>query len=669
MNWGEAVMTFRMSLFNKGLMASDLKRFWWVSALYGLFLILILPFHHMVQDIPASNRWAREMLQRSLDIFSGQSGMQAILICTVPIILAVLLFQYLHNSRAVAVMHSLPFNRYTLFCSHSVAGLVLLLLPVTVTGLVLAVLNMTTPLKEYYSLLDILRWMGMTALFDTLLFAITVFVGMFTGNAIAHIAFTYILQVLPIGLYVLLTENLRHLIYGYASLNHPGDLRYNFPLMMFTSGTESDLFTAGTVAVYLLFAALFLAAAAYVYKLRHAEAAGDVVAFTIMRPVFKYGVTVCAMLLAGAYFANVYRGAFPIIVWGYVLGSLLGYFTAESLLQKSLKVWSSYRGYLGYIAIIVVLLLGIVTDATGYVHRVPEPEKVKKVYFGTNINAWIHLEKLKDIKDQGIKYEGAIFFENRDNIKHITRLHRQLLQNPRDKKGVPRYIIYTLKDGGYLVRQYYIDEKQYASLLKPIYESLEYKQARFPVVAQDPAEIKLIEIDDDRTPKRAVILTDRVEIGEFAARLQQDVLNTTFDELVARTDDYVHINIEDVNGRSVHYTLRDGYRSVINWLKEKGYYESIMLLPDEVEYAVLEYPLPPEASKTGSASRRVEIRERRLIEELLSINGPDDFTDRDKTISVIFSGRTTTGPFEFHRFIHRDWPVSAALKEYMQQLD
>ncbi|OIQ59869.1 hypothetical protein MOTE_11250 [Moorella thermoacetica] len=668
MNWGEAVMTFKVSLFNKGLVASDLKRFWWVGALYGLFLILILPFHHMVQEIPADSRWAREMLQRSLDIFSSQSGMQVVLICTVPVILAVLLFQYLHNNRAVAVMHSLPFNRYTLFCSHSAAGLVLLLLPVMVTGLVLLVLNMTTPLKEYYSLLNILQWMGMTALFDTLLFAITVFVGIFTGNAIAHIAFTYILQVLPTGLYVLLTENLRNLIYGYASINHPGDLRYNFPLMMFTSGTGSDVFTAGTVAVYLLAAALFLAAAAYVYKLRHAEAAGDVVAFTIMRPVFKYGVTVCAMLLAGAYFANVYRGAFPIIVWGYVLGSLLGYFMAEALLQKSLKVWSSYRGYLGYAAVMAILLFGIATDATGYVRRVPEPEKVKKVYFGTSLYSWIQLEKMKNRIDPGIN-EGAVFFENRDNIEHIIRLHRQLLQNPGDKKGVTRYIIYTLEDGGYLVRQYYIDEKQYASLLKPIYESLEYKRARFPVVAQDPAGIKLIEIDDDRTPKRAVILTDRVEIGEFAALLKQDVLNTTFEELTARAKDYVHINIVDVNGRSVHYTLRDGYRSVINWLKEKGYYENIMLLPDEVEYAVLEYPVTPEVFKTGSAPRRVEIRDRQLIEELLNINGPDDFADRGNVISVIFSGRTTAGTFQFRGFIHRGWPVSAALKEYMKQLD
>lgn len=670
MNWGESAMTFKASLFNKGVIASDLKRFWWVSALYGLFLILILPFHHMMQDLTANNDWVKGMLQRSLDIFSGQSGVQAILICIVPVILAVLLFHYLHNSRAAAVLHSLPFNRKTLFCSHSAAGLVLLLLPVMVTGLVLMALNATTHLKDYYSLVNILQWMGLTALIDILMFSITVFVGMFTGNAVAHIIFTYILQVLPAGLQVLLVENLRYLVYGYAGVYNPGNLQYNFPLMMFANGTRSDLFTAGTVAAYLLIAALFLAAAAYVYRLRHAEAAGEVIAFPIMQPVFKYGVTACAMLLAGTYFAGAYRGAFPIIVLGYVLGSLLGYLTAEALLQKSLKVWSSYKGYLGYAAVMaVLLLLGIATDATGYVHRVPEPEKVKKVYFGTNIGEWVRLEKLKGAKDQGMEYRGGNFFEDRNNIKNIILLHRQLLQSPRDNKnknGIDHYIVYTLDNGDCLARRYYIDEKRYASLLKPVYESLEYKQARFPVVTQDPAEIKMIEIGDNRAPKRPVILTENVEIEEFTTRLKEDVLNSTFEELISNPDKG-YINIVDVSESQMHYTLLPGYSSVISWLKEKGYYENCMLLPEEVDYAVLEYPV--DSYNTGSAPKRIEIRDRRLIEELLNINGPDVFTDLGEIINVMFSGRTSAGPFQFNRSVNRDWPASEALKEYMKQLD
>jgi len=663
MNWGGSAMISKTSLFNKGLITSDLKRFWWVSALYGLFLLLILPFHHMVQDLSADNLWVKGMLLRSLDIFSGQSALQVVLICTVPVILAVLLFNYLHNNRAAAVMHSLPFNRKTLFCSHIAAGLVLLLLPVIATGLVLIALNLTTHLKDYYSLLNILNWMGLTVLFDILLFSITVFVGMFTGNVVAHIAFTYILQLLPTGLYLLVVENLSNLIYGYASVNYSG-LKYDFPLMILVSGTDSELFTAGTTAVYFLAAVLFLVAAAYVYQLRHLEAAGEVIAFPIIQPVFKYGVTFCTMLVAGVYFASVSRGAFQIIVIGYLIGSLLSYLTAEILLQKSFQVWSSYKGYLGYAAVVMVLLLGIATDVTGYVHHVPEPEEVKKVYFGTNLVEWVDMEEQKNIKDQNTEYSGCNFFENKNNIKNITLLHRQLLEKPHDQKGMSRYLIYTLDNGDHLIRRYYIDERQYASVLKPVYESLEYKRARFPVMDQDSTEIKLIEIIDYRVPKRTTILANGVEIGEFADRLEQDLLNITFEELIADTEQNVQINITDVNEKSMYYNLRPCYMSVIAWLKEKGYYENTMLLPEEIEYAILE-----KAAAENGPPERVEIRERRLIEELIDINGSDEYIDQEKIIDVIFFGRTTNGPFQFNRSIHRDWPASEALKEYLKQLD
>ncbi len=667
-------MTFKGSLFNKGVMAGAVKRFWWVGALYGLVLLLILPFDHMMKDLPVGNKWVGEMLRRSLDLFSGGNGLQTVLICTVPVILAMLLFQYLHNGRATAVLHSLPLDRKTLFLSHTAAGLALLLLPVLFNGLVLLVLNATTHLKLYYTPWDILRWMGMSALFDTLTFSIAVLVGMFTGNAVAQIIFTYILQVLPTGLYVLLVENLRYLVYGYTVVNPTGNLRYNFPLMLFTGGTTRGLFTAGTVAVYLLAAVLFLAVAAFVYRLRPAEAAGEVVAFPVLRPVFKYGVTACAMLLAGAYFASVYRGAFPVIALGYVLGSLLGYLTAEALLQKSLKIWSSYKGYLGYAAVTMLLLLGIAVDATGYEHRIPAPEKVREVYFGTSIGGWILRDEQESTREQNVEYEyrGGAFLKDRNNIKNLILLHRQLLKAPRPADGIDHYIVYILNNGAHLARRYSFDEGEYASLLKPIYEFLEYKQARFPVVVQDPAKIKMIEIGDHRTSKRPAILADRAEIGEFVARLKQDVLSATFEEMTADTGEYMYANIVDAAGKSVHYTLRPGYRSVIGWLKEKGYYEKIVLLPEEVEYAVLEYPAPSEARKTASAPKRIEIRDRRLIEELLNISGPDDYTspgDIGDIINVTFSGRAAAGPFQFTRSIQRDWPVSDALREYLKRLD
>jgi len=621
----------------------------------------------MMQELP-SEEWARNILKRSLDIFGGSAEIQVLLICTVPVALGVLVFGYLHSGRAAAMMHSLPCTRLNLFISHTAAGLALLVLPVIVNGLVLALLNITTPLEEYYSLVDILRWMGMTALFNGLVFALTVLVGMFTGNAAAHLVLTYILQVLPNGLHVLMVENLSRWLHGYTPLSYPGGLPYNFPLMMFASGTGREDFTAWATAAYLSATVVTFVVAYFIYRLRQVEAAGDVVAFPILRPVFKYGVTACCMLLAGAYFAAEYRGGPAVILWGYFLGSLVGYFVAEALLQKSLKVWSAYRGYLIYVAAVSVFVAGLAADVTGYVRRVPDPEEVQKVYFGSSLGEWIHVEKLKDVDPGDPRYGYPVFFEERNNIAHIVRLHRELAADRSNKSGMTRYVIYTLADGTHLARRYEVDERKYASFLKPVYESLEYKQARFPILNQEPEEIKMIVLDDYRVAKGPIVLSEQEEIREFMARLKEDILAATFEEMTAGVRHLV-MEVVEGDGRATSYPLLAGYKSVMVWLKGKGYYQGLTLLPEEVERVVLEMPVEPGSAGEGTAPRRVEIRDPQVIEELLNIDASLGFVISTRQVLVIFYGRTAKGPFEYHSFIDPTGPVSEDLRAYIKQLE
>lgn len=650
-------MTFKGSLFSKVIIAGDIKRFWWVGALYALALFLSLPFDHIMKMVPPPDKWVGEMLRNSLNILSGAAGLQVLLICTVPVALAVLLFQYLHNSKATAALHSLPLSRKHLFLSHTAAGLMLLLIPVIANGLVLLLLNAATLLKLYYTPADILRWVGMSALLDTLTFAFAAFMGMFTGNAAAQIIFTYILQLLPSGLNILLSENLSHLVYGYVA-NPTVSLRYNFPLLLLSGSSDRAPFTAGTAAVYLLATALFLAAALFVYRLRPAEAAGEVVAFPVLRPVFKYGVTACTMLLAGAYFAAVYRGNPTVIYLGYAVGSLVGYLTAEALLQKSLKVWSSYKGYLVYAAVVAVLLMAIATDVTGYVRRVPDPEDVKDVYYGPY--AYPHYTIAIEDRDADF-----CVFKNRSNIEKIVLLHRQLLKAPRREGGSERYIAYTLKDGTHLVRRYTFEEKDYASLLKPVYESWEYKRSRFPIVTQHPDEIKLIEIGDRRSTKKPMLLADREEIAEFAASLRRDVLALTFEDLTTDSEENIYADIVDTAGHMAHYSIRSGYSSVMGWLKGKGYYDQIALLPSEIEYAFL----TPSKHIANTPSKQVEIRDSELIEELLNVYGTEKGS-AGEAVDVTFYIRRGEGAFAvYQRSIRMDWPLSEKLRKCLDQLD
>ncbi|MGI6588455.1 MAG: DUF6449 domain-containing protein [Peptococcia bacterium] len=663
-------MTSKTSLFNKGLINSDFKRWGWFSALYTLALFFILPFNHLLNMNNLEHEWQIEELQRSLDIFN--TSLQTILICTVPIILAVLIFQYLNSNKATTMMHSLPCSRKTLYASHSLAGLCLLLFPVLLIGLLLMILNMTTSLKEYYSFLNIFQWIGLTGLYNTLFFFITVFVGMFTGNPIAQLAFTYILHVLPAGLFFLLVFNLEFLLYGYSSAAVSEAWLEHLPI--FTLFTQSSLhyFTPSIIAIYLALIVFFCLITAYLYQKRALETAGNIISFSIIEPIFKYGVTFCTMLLSGTLFSSIYNDSLPILLCGYVIGSLLGYWIAEVLLQKSFRIWSSaYKGYWGYAAVIVLLLVGISLDITGFERRVPQLTQVESVYFGSNIHFWLQRENSIDSSNIAYEFDGIGFFADKKNIQNITLLHQELVANPTPpEQGRRYYFAYNLSNGKHLIRQYILDEEQEALFLKPIFESLEYKEARFPVLIQDASEIKLIEINDSRTSKKPLLLTDTNEIEEFTKLLKLEILATTSTELIYPAREFINISIIHLNGERMYYALRPSYQSIFRWLQAKGYTDDFMLLPEEIDYVTLENP--GKIQQDGESIKPLKITEREIIEELIRLTLSNPYYYRyeaAKIYEVTFYGTDGKEPYSFNTTISKDLPVSAALKTYLEQLN
>ena len=480
MNWGVWAMTSKTLLSSKGLITSNIKRFWWIGALYALTLFFIIPFQYMMYGANVQDEWQRSILETILNFFSGRNGLQMLMIATLPVALAALLFRYLMTSKETTMIHSLPYTRRCLYLTQLASGLVLFMAPILLIGIIMLLLKAFTSLGMYYSMGTLLQWMGLTTLFNTLFFSIAVFVGMFTGSTVAHIAFTYILHLLPVGVYMLLRENIGAWLYGFSVSNRYDPFFDKLPwFVLFNTPSSRPPLSQEDLIGYLIMTLLLFAAAGYFYKKRKLEAAGDVISFTFFRPIFKYGLTTCGMLLGGLYFRSISGGSLAVSLVGYLLSSLLAYGISEILMQKSFRVWHTYKGYLKYAAVVCLLLVSIQLDVFGYVSRMPEADEVKKVYFGYHTHIWTNEDPATDPGYKGIYHEANTFFRDPENIKNIMALHTQLIKQPRQKVSGPRpYIVYILKNGKYQVRQYTINEKQYAAFLKPIYESMEYKDRK-----------------------------------------------------------------------------------------------------------------------------------------------------------------------------------------------
>ncbi|AFQ44269.1 DUF6449 domain-containing protein [Desulfosporosinus meridiei] len=669
-------MTFKISLFNKALILSDFKRFWWVSALYTLALIAIIPFSHLMKAMGMEVQnitWIQDTIDRTLRF--SQDDVQAILICTVPVLMAVLIFRYLQVDKSAVMMHSLPLKRSSHYASHCLAGFVLLIIPAVLTSLIMILLENFTVLGSFYTLPKIFSWLGLNIFFCLFFYSIAVLVGMFTGSSVAQIVLSYIIQILPIGIYVLLKFSLEQLLFGFGEVPYLLFNENNHPLFIILNGAlPRTSHSVGYFPAYILAAAACLVLGQYVYKHRRLETAGDIIAFPAFYPVFKYGMTFCLMLVGGTYFCGVSRQSLPMLILGYVLASALGYFVAEILIHKSFRVFHLYKGYLYYALVIVLLLGGLSLDVSGFVKRVPSPEEVEKVYFGYNYDDWFYFEKEKNPEFLESRYQDRghfednppILLESQENIAGVIELQKHLIKERKRGAGSSRYIIYTLKNGDYILRQYNINEADQsdAAFLKPIYESLEYKKLKFAAMRLVPEDIKLMSVQDDRSGKRPVNLTGTKDIRELTELLKNETTKMSYEDMTSNKDSYMRLSVLENNKRNEQNILvQSSFTSLLRWLKDKDYYDQFALHLEDIESVELEKAEDRAYSDNAATPSRVTINEREVIEELLNIDPSTNYISND--VIARFNVRNNV----WEKRVSLDTGVSTKLKGYFAELE
>ncbi len=178
------------------------------------------------------------------------------------------------------------------------------------------------------------------------------------------------------------------------------------------------------------------------------EAAGDVIALGWLRPVFKYGMGLAGGVCLGALLYYVCQPAgqsYISLILFLVIGSFIGYFAGEMLLQKSFRVF--HRGWGGFFA--VACLLGLMVcavefDWLGFERRLPEMGTVESVSVGAG--GWeMQFREAENIE--------AVLALHGDIIAHKEE-NESLAQSDRDVSALYLSLQYALKGGETLKRAY-----------------------------------------------------------------------------------------------------------------------------------------------------------------------------------------------------------------------
>lgn len=618
MKWGITVMKSKTSFINRGILRNDFKRYTWLGIVYLLGLLLTIPLKLvMLFSRPDGIKMyytARTYLQvLQLDYFPN-----LILIIIVPVLTGLLLFRYLQTNTAADMVHALPIKRETLYNTHIAAGLTLLLVPVIITALVSWAV-VTGLGIEFIQGKHILSWLGICLLMNLVFFLSTVAVGMFTGLSTLQGLLTYILLLVPAGLSVLVLHSLKMHVYGFPyDLYAAANLDKLSPLLRLPSSVNIPLSTGELIFYILLCIALYLIGR-YLYQQRKVESAGDAITFAILRPIFKYCVTFCTMLLLGSYFHETQGN----IIWtycGYLLGAGLGYFLTEILLEKSIDVfhWQRARG-LGIYALVIIALVGFLqVDFTGYEKRLPELSQVESVYMDSYFHPLIYHN------DNAPFQPYQKLYKDKDNILNIYNLQREIIAHRSEEKGViipwstnhtRVCLAYQLKDGNCVYRDYIINTAKYKEQLKPIYESREYKVNQYQLLRVNIDDIKLVEINNHYGNKN-VSISDKELMRQAVAVLRNDIYGQNYDNMtMTRKPPWADIAItlaweknpppdigSDVamisnnntatseNNYQIYLSWEKSYTHFERWLQSTGLYNQARLLPGEdISYALVDY--------------------------------------------------------------------------------
>ena len=575
-------MPSKTSLLNPEISKLILRSSGWVSIIYFIVLLFAIPFEILMSTTN------ERLMYEPANVFQYNLELQYILLVSVPVLLPLFLFHFMQSKQSSDLIHSLPVNRQKLFHQYTLSGWFMINIPVVIIAVIVFVQRILLDLQSILVIDSIFYWLGVTILFNTIIYISTVFIGMITGISIVQGILSYIFLLLPVGLFVLSAYNLKFFMYGFPGNYHlNGKVQYLSPLTMIEGIQDISngilLGTYAGISVILYFLSLVL------YKKRKPESVSQAVIFPILKPILKFGMTVCCALLAAAYFGDYRELSEGWLFFGYLFGSFFGYVLAEILLHKTWRVFGNLKGYLYYGGILIVILAIFQFDLTNYENRIPDLEDIQRVHLSDGPFLYLNPEQSGYSKD-------TFYLNEKSNIELVHNLHEQILSNKESEKAASEphetaFFVYELKNGKKLVREYDINKEDYLAYYKPIHESKEYKEVNYPLFNLSLDEINMITIESMGYKNDRAVISEKADIEEFLSIIKEDILASTYEEMYSSKSFQSHISFS-LNNSDVMYGYADvralsSYKKLENWLAKKELLDNAFISEDDIDFAVV----------------------------------------------------------------------------------
>lgn len=657
-------MNSKISLFSKALVKSDIKRYWWVSAIYMVLTALFILPNAVMKDIG--------------DVYSRFDSDNGGLALFFAFVLGGLLFSYLHRVNSVSFMNSIPVSRTTQYLSHILSGFILLIIPITVTSLVIFFeeLHYGSGIQFCY------KYFYTCLLYSACAFMLTTFTSVLSGNLISTYVFGGGFIALPYFILSMANEIFSKNVYGFVD--------YDEGIMQYIYIMGIDEMWAKRSVIYITIAVALFIISLVLYKLRNMENYGEVVAFKPLKPILMYFVAVCFGLFGYDSLYYIHNRSLNFTLGVLPLG-VVALIAVFMLNQKSF----SFKGILKPIVIFAVCM-GIVNvifafDLTGYERRVPSENNVVSIdaFSGYYANCYA------TSRDYGAPIYDDInkgILTDKKDIDTITKLHKYLVQRGAvNDNSISIKITYTLKNNKKLSRNYLLNYNE----MKDIYSIDNYKKVIYPITNDNKKEMDYVELSDSRSLSPSIRLYN-IDINKLYDVVKKDVIKLTPEDLSAidfGIDSDSHLDIhftEYVNykGKTYKYDISQNiplnscFKDVIDYLQQQGYTSNYVPIDSinslDIDYSALDdqnddYTDAETAVSELDTKNNVQISDKNdikaIMEALYNLNykDPDDKNTALYRLSIFSTDLKSNGNDGYITVTLPSNEISPALKKYFKK--
>lgn len=560
-------MPSERTFFNKAIYKRALSRFWIIGAAYAVVLcfLTLMCGRYFSSDFTEVSEYV------SYSILSNLTRREILAAAAAAVVMAVAVYGWMFRKTSAAYISALPVTREALLISSLLAGMTLLILPCIIAMLVSLLLygGAGSPCTPY-----LLCSAAAAALMNIAFFGLASFCTVFTGNAAVLPALYVIALYGFVGIEVGIRYITEFLLFGVRG-GTGWELAILSPLYYFSNNyVGSYSYALPLTAIYAAAGVILAGLAVIFFRHRRMEAAGEVVAVPVLRPIFRWGLaavgslgmallTLKTVFNVGSYDAG--NSSTParvaILLLAMLFGAAVGWFGADALMRKTLRVFDRHWKGLGvFCALLCVLVIGGKLDVFGVERYQPD---VDEIGYAT-VTGWGEYYNVKRIMQP-------------ENIEALLSLQKDIIANKKvyeNQKGIntfPLWIEYYGTDGKLLARRVYIyAADKYAPYVTGGDPTIGFL-AENDAISRNIRQYEELLNSRELMEGRALFPCDRSETAVFAANIQwYESSSPTLQGLTLTPDEFW-----ELYDTCIVPDLRDGNIGGVKIIQDEDFYRTI----------------------------------------------------------------------------------------------